>query len=35
MLNTVKSYLDNAMVKIPGGKIELRDDRKKLSGRLK
>jgi len=27
VLNTIESYLDNQMVKIPGGEVELRDDR--------
>lgn len=34
MLNAIKSYNDYPMVKIPGGEIELRDDRKKSTWKV-
>ncbi len=34
MVNTVNSYLDNTMVKIPAGEVELRDDRKKTKWKV-
>ena len=34
MTNTVNSYLDNTMVKIPTGEVELRDDRKKTKWKV-
>ena len=34
MSNTVKNYVDHQMVKIPGGEIELRDDRIKTKWKV-
>lgn len=35
MLKELMSYIDYPMVKVPGGEIELRDDKLKANGKLK